>query len=320
MTNCPPRRRPARASTSAIRRAIRALGPVRPRRRHSRQPARPDPAHHHPRREEPGCKDVPALCPGQPEPVLQDRSCREEAPHQSADRLGRGYWANLPTHIERVFAAKVGGKTYYIEIKHEGLLGALKSLGMTRCPLLRLAMRLTREYSRFQTAKNPEFVLHQLHQGHCRMRLEYFGREATAVPPLFANIQGKALYGASSALTEKGEDTQMRRWYEEWREAGGKISHYGFQDLDQIRKEIERTQPAHGIDRQERSAGAPAPARSDQRQAREVPRSASRRSPSTTRLAVYMAGREIGLSKAQAAEISRNATVDFNRRGDYGTS
>lgn len=233
------------------------------------------------------------------------------------------YWTSLPTHLDRVFAVKVGGKTTYIEVMHEGLLEALKSLGADKMNFfLRVMGRLTREYSRFQTAKNPEFVftniLRDIQDAGFTISAE---QQARYTRTFFKNLlNGRALFGAVLGTADKGADSSYRRWYDEWREAGGKISHYGLKDLDELRGEFERE-----LNQRTESTGKTA--------AMAMPRffnpingkfvkfleALSDVTESTTRLAVYISGREIGLSKAQAARMARNATVDFNRRGIHST-
>src|SRR5919201_1378791 len=150
-------------------------------------------------------------------------------------------WVNLPMHLDRVFAVKVGGKTYYVEIMHDGLLGALKTLGMTKLPfLIRVAMRLTREYSRFQTAKNPEFVLRNFEKDIQDATLNISAEQRDRYIRRFLFNLPRALAGAVLGTGQWGRNSQLHRWYDEWRQAGGKISFYGFQDLEQITKEIDR--------------------------------------------------------------------------------
>lgn len=233
------------------------------------------------------------------------------------------YWVNLPTHLDRVFAAKVGGKTYYIEILHPGLIEALKSLGADKMnPLLRVMMRLTREYSRFQTAKNPEFVftnlLRDLHDAGFTLTSEERDR---FLKRYAANIvNGKALIGAILGTADKGASTTYRGWFEEWREAGGKISHYGLKDMETLRGEIERElgQRAESKGKRILMAG-PRAINPINGTIVKFFEALSDVTESMTRLAVYISAREVGMTKAQAARISRNATVDFNRRGKHGT-
>jgi hypothetical protein len=230
------------------------------------------------------------------------------------------YWTSLPKHLDRVFAAKVGGKTYFIEIRHEGLLQALKTLGMTKMPgLLRLAARLTREYSRFQTAKNPEFVMRNFEKDIQDAALNISAEQRDRYLRRFWINYPRAVLASVIGTAEKGEGTQSRRWYDEWREAGGKISFYGFHDFEQIQKQIER-ELAQRLESTGKAALMALPRLIDPINGKAVKllEAISEVSESATRLAVYMAGRDIGLSKAKAAEMARNATVDFNRRGHYG--
>lgn len=232
------------------------------------------------------------------------------------------YWAVASPDRDRVFAAKVGGKTYSIEIKHPGLLEALKTMGGERLnPFMRFVARLTREYSRFQTAKNPEFVFTNLVRDlqdagftvSAQMRDQFTKR-------YIANLLNmRALFGSVLGVTEKGESTSYRRWFEEWRDAGGKISHYGLKDLEQIRSEIDR-ELNQRLESTTKTVALLAPRAINPLNGSVVKflEAVSDVTETTTRLAVYIAGRESGLTKAQAAAMSRNATVDFNRRGKYG--
>jgi hypothetical protein len=220
---------------------------------------------------------------------------------------------------DKVFAAKVGGKTYHIVIQHNGLLHALKNLGAEK--MTKTAMfihRITREYSRLLTGKDPEFVLSNLLRDLQDAAFTITGEQRAQLLKNYAkNIaSGKALYGAILGTTDTGASRQARQWFEEWRSAGGKISHYGLKDFEIIRKEMQGN-----LDQLVESRGMKA--------AMLLPRAinpingsvvkfleaVSDVTESTTRLAVYMAARQSGLSQSQAAHLARNATVDFNKRG-----
>jgi hypothetical protein len=240
------------------------------------------------------------------------------------------YWSNLPANMDRVFGAKVGGKTYYIEILHEGLLEGLKNLGDAKMiPLFQLMARLTREYSRFQTGKNPEFfftnLLKDIQDAGFTINAE---QRAGLLKRYAANLaNGKALFAAVLGVSRDGKTSNRHpgmntyiNWYNEWREAGGKISHYALHDLETLRRNLGKELNRRMESTTKAVLMAPLralnPINGDLVKLLEA---MSEVTESTTRLAVYISAREVGMSKAQAAQLSRNASVDFQKGGKYGS-
>jgi hypothetical protein len=233
------------------------------------------------------------------------------------------YVVNGPANRDEVFAAKVGGKTYFIEIKHPGLLNALKSLGMSKLSLLEKVImrfgRLTREFSRLQTAKNPEFFINNFLRDVPGAAFNISAEEQERFISRFFKNLPRAMAGSFLGTTETGTSRHARQMYDQWREDGGKISHYGLQDLEGISRDIERELKQRG---ESKAKGyAMAPLRFFNPFSGSFVRFIEAISDileSTTRLAVYMSAIEIGMTRAQAANMARNASTDFNRGGQIG--
>ena len=59
-----------------------------------------------------------------------------------------------------LLSGKIGGKTVYLEIKHRGLLRAMKGVGAeTQGPIVNAMMRVMRIYAQLLTSWNPEFTI-----------------------------------------------------------------------------------------------------------------------------------------------------------------
>lgn len=227
------------------------------------------------------------------------------------------------------FAVKVGGHTYYITIKHPGLLTALKNVGVQRLPWLVQAHGwLTRQFAAFRTARNPDFFVSNLFRDVQDAAYTLGAEQRQSLVRSFAtNILTLRTYAAAfiGELMEKDSrlgavarrkfaDSPKARLFEDWKKHGGQIAFMGISDMDEARKEIEAAfnEGSEGIAKRALFAG---------------PRAAKALLKAIeffnavieggTRLAVYDAGMKAGMTAAKAAELSKESTTNFNRKGIY---
>lgn len=110
-------------------------------------------------------------------------------------------------------------------------------------------------------------------------------------------------------LAGKRGDGEWAKWRREWELAGGKVYYNQAGDLDQIRKDIETRSKRLA------SPNFAAKAWTKTFDALEAMNDSVERA---VRLAVYKNARELGKSKAEAASMARNVTVNFTRKGKIG--
>lgn len=235
--------------------------------------------------------------------------------HPTIDALVNGVVQKMPDpnfwFQDGVLGVKVGGKPVLIKILDEEVGEGLELLDLPRQnKYLEAVGNLTRAWAMLQTSRNPDFFVTNFARDQQeglfstasdgkKMGRRFVANMATLRAPAAA---AKAMFGRPPAI------------YEEWRRAGGKIAFSGLRSVDDIRDEI-----ASDLKHASESWVNPLDA------ARKIARSpqaalhaivhVSEFFENTTRLAAYMAAKDVGLTEAQAARAAREATVDFNKRG-----
>lgn len=255
-------------------------------------------------------------------PITVRRINRETGLVETVTRVASG-WSNDS------FAVKVGGHTYYIRIKHQGLLTALKNVGIQRLPwLIQAHSWLTRQFSAFRTARNPDFFVPNLFRDVQDAAYTLGAEQRTSLVKNFAlNIGTLRTYVAAfmGELMEKDgalgdiarrkfADKRGAQLYEDWKKHGGQIAFMGINDLDSARREIEAA--FHETEESYAVTVAKAP----YRLARSILKAIeffNGAIEAGTRLAVYDAGLKAGMTKNKAAELSKESTTNFNRKGIY---
>lgn len=229
-------------------------------------------------------------------------------------------WVTTPAQNDRAFAYKIAGDTHYIEFaegQEDGLLAALKNLGAPKLKYLGGLMKAMRAYSAFQTAKNPEFVFTNLVRDIQDAGVALTAEQQAGFATAYLNrlLTGRSILGAVLGMSGR-TNTVAGQLYEDWRHDGGKISVFGWRDIDEIQNDIRR-ELARRNEPTWRTAVAQ-PWRTVDPLNGHVVRlfeTLSDVTETTTRLAVYGAALDVGLSRAQAAAAARAMTVDFSRGG-----
>ena len=221
------------------------------------------------------------------------------------------YW--VPPHFvnrDNIIGVKVGGKQRWIEIKHPGLLRAIRGTGseIQGSVLGNLLFKAARFYAGLLTSYNPEFLFSNFFRD---LETALINVSDIADKPeglrrqiVRDALSAKAIRGAFKALRGDVSD-EYSRWFEEFRLAGGKISFLEYNDIDNIRRDIEKSL----------SRGRAARAF---RQAAKLVEDLNTAVENGVRLSVYKALRENGVPQDRAAFVSRELTVNFNRKGEWG--
>jgi hypothetical protein len=224
---------------------------------------------------------------------------------------------------DRYFTTKRDGQTFYIKLEDERLMKAMKNIGPeTNNFLIRSLATVNRVLSALNTSYNPEFVVGN------------FSRDVqTAILNLSAEqsrddgkIKGerivkqtvkdipKAMWAAYRGLRGKApKNAEWGQWFEEFREQGAKTGYYDMKDIDGQAADIERlvTIAKGGF------KGGVLKWAQASRQAIEDINSAVE---NAVRLSAYVNARKAGISQMRAASLAKNMTVNFNRRGEMGTT
>lgn len=220
---------------------------------------------------------------------------------------------------DNVMGVKVGGRPYNVAFVTDAkatsgvggeLAQAFVNMDVPRSGLLlRSAALITRTFSRLQTSANLDFIAPNVLRDIPEALWTAHGVKNLA--PKVAKLWPVALKHTAQHLA--GKNTPE---FDRWRRAGGKIAFQGLRGVEDIKQDIVRE--LETVSSQWTTPGGIAKRLNPIRLGDNTLRAFEHISEvfeSATRLAVFMAAKEAGLSDRKAAILSREATVDFNRGG-----
>lgn len=225
---------------------------------------------------------------------------------------------------------KRGGETFYLRIEDPLLAKAAKNLNPTQMGLfLQISNKITRLLSRSFTTANPDFFVPNVFRDLQSAALN-LAADAPGLAKAFGrNVKDKKAFRAVAAFEYGREsgDPALRKLYEQFKLDGGSVSW------------VQRETPEEAVKRIQSDLKTVNDSLSDLKDARTAKQaidavwsptgkgframvgaleSTNATFENAIRFAAYRAAIEIGLRRDQAAMVSREATVDFNRRGEAG--
>ncbi|MEM6624462.1 MAG: LPD38 domain-containing protein [Pseudomonadota bacterium] len=224
------------------------------------------------------------------------------------------------------FALKLDGKEKRIVLHDDRLVTALGAIGSDQMSFVtQIAAFYTRLQSMVNTMLNPEFVVRNAFRDFTAAQVNLpvmTGDDRKGFGRAVAKNWHKAFLGAYRGMGNK-VDSEWTRWFEEFDKAGGKIS---FWTLDNPMSNAE------DIERRIRLARGNAAMRALKTMTSPRALVSTRDNPllgfiertnlavdNAVRVATYAEARKRGWSEQRAANLAKNLTVNFNRRGTYGT-
>lgn len=216
------------------------------------------------------------------------------------------------------------GQQVWVHINNDDVARAMKSLGPKHNHVfIRGMATLTRYFTAINTQWSPEFIptnfFRDMQTASIHLAGEIDGKFArdtmldirkAMLAVLQANADDRRLAKGKSAKTRKPNQVEWLRWWEEFQEAGGKIEFFGLKDFDNQTKDLLKK-----IDRLNESGGK-AFVRGTLRGMATLVSDTNNAVENAARLAAYKQARLRGWSKADAASLARNLTVNFNRKGE----
>ncbi|ECV7796422.1 hypothetical protein ZX23_00705 [Salmonella enterica subsp. enterica serovar Brandenburg] len=224
---------------------------------------------------------------------------------------------------DRYFTTKKDGKTYYIKLHDERLMRAMKNMGPeTGNVVIQTLARVNRFMSAMNTSLNPEFLVSNFvrdmqtavmnlkaEQGRDDGKLN--GRDIAMKTVRDSGIAMKAIYASlrGKSLTGKGADWQ--KTWKEFVEDGAKTGWFRMDDLNGQMKEMDHlVSLAKG--------GWKGQGIQSWHSLTKLVENANNAVENALRLSAYKHARDAGISRAKAASLAKNMTVNFNRRGEQG--
>jgi hypothetical protein len=207
-----------------------------------------------------------------------------------------------------VIVVKEKGESTKLWIADERLAANLKNLDAGRVHLVvRLLARLNRFLSLVNTGWNLKFVitnaLRDLQGANLNLAGLGKGKLVGSVLIYYPRVW-RAVWGG---LEGKG-DTAMQKRFREYAAAGGKVDFWNADDVSKQRSHIE-------AELRNMNRSYVNPLRFGRATFALIER-ANQTVENSIRFSVYMAARDAGATTQQAASLSKNITVNFNRRGE----
>jgi hypothetical protein len=222
-------------------------------------------------------------------------------------------------YADNVIPVKVNGKTHLIEFKGDAgrrIAASVKRLGANQMGAWMVGLsRATGVYRKLQTSLNPEFIapnlVRDVQTAGINLTAEHGKRMARSVM--------KGVPKAMKAAYDVLGDEQAKRgapYHDAMREylaAGGAVDTFSLDDFNKSTKKLERLlKDANPTTARRalmvvRAAGA------------WIDR-ANGAVETAVRLSAYVEARRAGMSTMRAASLAKNLTVNFNRKGEWGTA
>lgn len=212
-----------------------------------------------------------------------------------------------------VMHVKVDGKIKEITFKDEALARGFKNLGSTEMgAFMRVAHKMVRFLASVSTQYNPEFVLSNFTRDIQTAVMNVPSEIRPSRTQMVADV-GFAIRGIKKSLSGK-DGGEWAKLFEDMKASGGTtgwMDQYSFDNLKaQIQKDL-KLQTDKGVVTQARKAFSSfIDGIDDVNTAVE----------NGVRLVTYKQALKAGMSKAKAANIAKELTVNFNKKGEIGTA
>ena len=226
--------------------------------------------------------------------------------------------AGVDSSSPNVVAVRIGGKQKFIYFNDPSYAYSLKGMGIPQSNAFVRALRKPAQWLRASfTTLNPEFFISNFSrdiqsavfnaaaeadiEGGMMNSKKTIGRMMKLVPGTLRTLIKNSV--------QKGGDPAIEKYFQEFKEDGGKTGWAYAKSLDQIASELEgatgdktRTQEILG---KAKNFG-------------ETIEGINDAFENSIRLSAYIAAREAGVSREKAAQLAKNITVNFNKQGEWG--
>lgn len=224
---------------------------------------------------------------------------------------------------DKYFTTRKDGKTYYIKLHDERLMKAMKNMGPeTGNVVIQTLARVNRFLSSVNTTLNPEFLVSNFvrdmqtavmnlkaEQGRDDGKLN--GRDIAMKTVRDSGIAMKAVYASLRNKSLSGKGAEWQKTWKEFVEDGAKTGWFRMEDLNGQMKEMDRLVSLAKGGWQGQGIQA-------WHSFFKLVEDGNNAVENALRLSAYKHARDAGLSRAQAASLAKNMTVNFNRRGEQG--
>lgn len=235
---------------------------------------------------------------------------------------------------DHYFTTKRGGQTYYIKLADERLMRALKNLGPEHSNVvIKTLAHVNRYLSTINTSLNPEFMISNairdfqtaLYNIAAEASLPGGRAQGVSAWKMAAQmakdwrVARRAVYrvlrDSSKGVTStyNGQTTDWIAEAREYMDIGAKTGYFDSKNVDEQVRDIQkklmraRRNPAAALARGAEST-------------LQLIDDINGGVENAVRLAAYVNAKRAGLSPTKAADLAKNLTVNFNRKGEIGNS
>lgn len=225
---------------------------------------------------------------------------------------------------ENEMALKVNGKEYRITFNDPRLAEALGQLGTNEMgKVTSIASVFSRYFSSINTMLSPSFIAINALRDMMTAQVNLGGAGGGISGKLRKAAMRdyvKALRGSYRAMSKHKHDTEYSKWFKEYSEAGGKVHFWKVENPEgqsvDFRKRVKRASRGKVLG----TVSSLALPSTRDNPALSMIENVNLAVDNAVRLATYVEARKNGWSKADAASLSKNLTVNFNRRGEIGAT
>ena len=218
----------------------------------------------------------------------------------------------------RLVAVRVNGEQKFIYFNDASYAETLRGMNLPQSNAFVRALRAPAQWLRASfTTLNPEFVISNFSRD---IQSAIFNASAEAeieggmlnnrktVARIFRLVPDSLKTLTKNAVNRKG-DPAIEKYFQEFKEDGGKTGWAYAKPLDQLASELESN--AEGKTKTQEILGKA-------KNFGEFIEGINDAFENSIRLASYIAARENGVSREKAAQLAKNITVNFNKQGEWG--
>jgi len=217
-------------------------------------------------------------------------------------------------------AVRINGEQKFIRFKDASYAATLKNMNQPQTNQFIRLLRMPSNWLRAAfTTQNPEFPIQNFSRDiqsavfNAAAEAEIEGgalNSKRAMKSLFNNVLPSLKALLKESVGKEGKaDPVMIRYYQEFKEDGGKTGWAYMKPLEEIAEQLENASKEKT--RTQEILGKP-------KQALDFVEGINDAFENSIRLASYIAARESGTSRGKAAQLAKNITVNFNKHGEWG--
>lgn len=219
-------------------------------------------------------------------------------------------------------AVKVDGQERRIVFHDIRLAESAGTVGADRMNwFISMMSKASRWFSSVNTMLDPEFVIRNAFRDMtaAQINIRNFGKDdRNAIAKSMVKNWPKAWVAAYRGQLNK-DDSEWTGYYKEFEKSGAKVSFWKLEQPEAERGDLERRVKMSGGNLAQRASRFAKISTRDNPVLGFIERT-NLAVDNAIRLAAYVEARKRGWSKPEAASLSKNLTVNFNRRGEWGAS